>query len=118
MTRQRILRHPTPIGHPARGGRLLPRPGRARVPGNGCPRPHPESARPSPGTTIMNETPDRLSRRDFLAAAGLSTYSVLVLADGSVEAAAPTRAPSEIRDAFRAIAPMDAELAARRFEGE
>lgn len=68
----------------------------------------------------MNENPDRLNRRGFLAAAGLSTYSVMVLADGTAGAAPPTppREPAEIRDAFRAIAPMDPAAAARRFDGE
>jgi hypothetical protein len=61
------------------------------------------------------------SRRKFLAAAGLSTYSLIVLADGNAEGAVappPARTPAEIRDNFRAIAPLDPALDARRFEGE
>lgn len=63
----------------------------------------------------------RPSRRDFLAAAaGLSTYSVYVLADGPSPASAadPTPALPDLRSGFEAIAPMDPALAARRFEGE
>jgi hypothetical protein len=65
----------------------------------------------------MSEHLSRLSRRDFLAA-GLSTYSVMVLADRSAEAVTPERTPAEIREAFQSIAPMDPTLVARRFEGE
>jgi hypothetical protein len=62
---------------------------------------------------------DRSTRRDFLAAAGLSTYSLLVLADGQAEAKQPPdRTPAEIRESFRSIAPLDPALDARRFDGE
>jgi hypothetical protein len=66
----------------------------------------------------MNEPSRPSTRRDFLAAAGLSTYSLLVLADERAEARPPDRTPSEIRDSFRSIAPLDPALDARRFEGE
>src|SRR4051812_21044270 len=66
----------------------------------------------------MSENPARLNRRGFLAAAGLSTYSVMFLADESARAAVPERTPDEIRDAFRAVVPLDPALAARRFDGE
>jgi FAD dependent oxidoreductase len=66
----------------------------------------------------MNDPTSRPTRRDFLAAAGLSTYSLLVLADGQAEAKGPDRTPDEIRDSFRSIAPLDPALDARRFEGE
>ncbi len=66
----------------------------------------------------MNEPSGRPTRRDFLAAAGMSTYSLLVLADGQAGASPPERSPAEIRDSFREIAPLDPALAARRFEGE
>jgi hypothetical protein len=60
---------------------------------------------------------DPLSRRSFLTAAGVSIYSLHVLAGESAEAA-PERTPAEIREAFQTLAPMDPALAARRFEGE
>ena len=46
----------------------------------------------------MNEPSRPSTRRDFLAAAGLSTYSLLVLADDRAEAKPPDRTPAEIRD--------------------
>jgi hypothetical protein len=71
----------------------------------------------------MNEPSDRpATRRDFLAAAGLSAYSLLVLADGRAEAKVPDadsgRSADEIRASFRDLAPVDPALAARRFDGE
>ncbi len=65
----------------------------------------PANRTPLSGTKRMNEPSGRTNRRDFLAAAGLSTYSLLVLADGQAEASPPERSPAEIRDSFREIAP-------------
>jgi len=59
-----------------------------------------------------------LSRREFMAAAGLSTYSVIVAAGGTGAASAAERPPADIRQSFRAIAPEDEQLVAKRFEGE
>ena len=59
------------------------------------------------------------SRRDFLASAGLSTYSLLVLANDSAGSdVSRGRTPDQIRAALEPIAPGDPALASRRFEGE
>jgi hypothetical protein len=58
-----------------------------------------------------------LGRREFLAALGATTYTLMVKADDLPQTAAAEASPDEIRDAFKTIVP-DGELAARRFEGE
>lgn len=65
----------------------------------------------------MNPQAKNLGRRDFLAAAGLSTYAVL-FSEGATPASAETPNLPDIRDGFSSIAPLDPALAARRFEGE
>jgi hypothetical protein len=57
-----------------------------------------------------------MERRDFLKAAGLAGYSLLVRLDDAAPAAEPK--PPDIRDVFERIAPPDPKDAARRFEGE
>ncbi len=66
----------------------------------------------------MNVRSSWPSRHDFLAEARLSTYSLLVLADGQAEAKPPERTPAEICESFRTIAPIEPETNAWRFEGE
>lgn len=62
-----------------------------------------------------------LNRRDFLSSIGVAStgaYSLMVLGSDPLRADLPQRNPDEIREAFEALAPMDPEAAARRFEGE
>jgi hypothetical protein len=65
----------------------------------------------------MSDQTPRLDRRGFFAAAGLSAYSVMVLADRSA-AAEPAPTPDGIRASFQSIVPVDPEAVARRFDGE
>ncbi len=57
-----------------------------------------------------------MGRREFLAAAGASAYSLYVFAGD--EAKGAERTPAEIRGAFKALVPTDPEAVKRRFEGE
>ena len=65
----------------------------------------------------MKQEKARIDRRDFFAAAGVSTYSLLVFADDSA-AAASELTGDEIRTGFQRIAPLQPEAAERRFDGE
>lgn len=65
----------------------------------------------------MSDQTPRLDRRGFFAAAGLSAYSVMVLADRSA-AAEPAPTPDGIRASFQSIVPVDPEAVSRRFDGE
>ena len=58
-----------------------------------------------------------MGRRDFLAAAGASAYSLYVFAGGEAKGA-ELRSPTEIREAFGSLVPTDPEAVKRRFEGE
>jgi hypothetical protein len=67
----------------------------------------------------MSPEPRLLERRRFLAGmAGASTYSLVVRAPSVAEAAVEERTPDEIRASFEALAPLDPNEVAHRFEGE
>jgi hypothetical protein len=59
--------------------------------------------------------PSNWNRRSFLSSAGLGLYSLSVFGDG---AAAADRTPSEIRDSFTRIVPLETEGAERKAASE
>ncbi len=66
----------------------------------------------------MSKKQRPLGRRDFLATAGLTTYSLFVLADGQSSVAAAESSVDQIRGSFQPLSPADPEAARRRFDGE